>query len=198
MLKYILSLLLLLTLTGCWNDDKTATAPSGDANETEIIGGHVLPPEPDPAVNNSTLLGVDVNDNGVRDDVERYIYHRFSQEEFPRTKIAIAMQYGRALQKILVDPEHAYENETYRHMEKARNCKWYFYRTRTKGKDFSEFLIFRKQNPVFDEEYKDRVFNTKQRIEAYFAYNASLSGHAFSSQRPTINNCETSIDELGE
>jgi hypothetical protein len=77
MLKRILPLLLLLTLTGCWNDDKTATAPSGDANTTEVIDGHVLPPEPDPKVNNATLLGIDSNNNGVRDDVERWIYSRY-------------------------------------------------------------------------------------------------------------------------
>ncbi len=38
-----------------------------------VIHGHRLPPEPDPKVNNATLLGVDVNHNGVRDDVERWI-----------------------------------------------------------------------------------------------------------------------------
>ena len=40
--------------------------------------GHRLPPEPDPAVNNATLLGVDSNSNGVRDDVERWIYMTYN------------------------------------------------------------------------------------------------------------------------
>ena len=35
------------------------------------VNGHILPPEPDPKVNNATLGGVDSNNNGVRDDVER-------------------------------------------------------------------------------------------------------------------------------
>jgi hypothetical protein len=38
------------------------------------INGHRLPPEPDEALNNSTLLGIDTNNNGVRDDVERWIF----------------------------------------------------------------------------------------------------------------------------
>jgi len=36
------------------------------------INGYRLPPEPDPKVNNATLLGVDVNNNGVRDDADYY------------------------------------------------------------------------------------------------------------------------------
>jgi hypothetical protein len=185
--------LCLLLISGCSETGREREVRAAP----EVIDGHVLPPEPDPAVNNSTLLGVDVNGNGVRDDVERYIYHRFSQEEFPRTKIAIAMQYGRALQKILVDPEHAYENETYRHMDNAHDCKWYFY-YKHKGDTYMDGREFRKNNPVFDDEFKDRVFNTRQRIEAYFAYNTSLSGHAFPGRRKTLDKCETNIDELGE
>lgn len=39
----------------------------------QVINGIAVPPEPDPVVNNATLLGVDSNNNGVRDDVERQI-----------------------------------------------------------------------------------------------------------------------------
>ncbi|MGC9351010.1 MAG: DUF5011 domain-containing protein, partial [Sulfurovum sp.] len=41
------------------------------------VNGHRLPPEPDKALNDSTLLGIDVNNNDVRDDVERWIYKRY-------------------------------------------------------------------------------------------------------------------------
>ena len=34
---------------------------------SETINGHTLPPEPDPKINNSTLLGIDSNNNGVRE-----------------------------------------------------------------------------------------------------------------------------------
>ena len=37
------------------------------------INGYKLPPQPDETLNNSTLLGIDSNPNGVRDDVERWI-----------------------------------------------------------------------------------------------------------------------------
>jgi len=43
------------------------------------VDGHRLPPKPDPKINNSTLLGLDINNNGVRDDVERWIYEHYKE-----------------------------------------------------------------------------------------------------------------------
>ena len=45
-----------------------------------VVNGHVLPPEPDKTLNDFTLLGIDVNDNGVRDDVERWIYEEYKDK----------------------------------------------------------------------------------------------------------------------
>lgn len=56
---------------------------------------YTLPPEPDPKINNSTLLGIDSNNNGVRDDVERWIYMEY-KDKHP-IYIDIAMQAGRGL-----------------------------------------------------------------------------------------------------
>ena len=44
---------------------------------SETINDYELPPEPDPKINNATLLGIDSNNNGVRDDVERWIYKTY-------------------------------------------------------------------------------------------------------------------------
>src|SRR3989344_1300827 len=54
-----------------------------------------LPPEPDPTENNATLAGVDSNQNGIRDDVERAIYLKY--KDTPRVAIA-ALQYAKELQ----------------------------------------------------------------------------------------------------
>jgi hypothetical protein len=43
------------------------------------VNGYRLPPAPDPAVNNATLLGIDSNNNSVRDDVERWIYETYKE-----------------------------------------------------------------------------------------------------------------------
>jgi len=54
-----------------------------------------LPPEPDPTENNATLVGVDSNQNGIRDDVERAIYLKYKDNK--RVAIA-ALQYAKELQ----------------------------------------------------------------------------------------------------
>ena len=45
-----------------------------DVNVVWIEDGYILPPKPDSKINDSTLLGVDSNNNGVRDDVEIKIF----------------------------------------------------------------------------------------------------------------------------
>ena len=179
-------------------------------NITWIVNGHTLPPEPDPAVNNATLLGVDVNNNGVRDDVERYIYERFGKDpEYPKIKIGIAMQYGEAYQFIIGnDPQNAFENKSYKKMDYALDCKWYWYRNMPKDLNLSTIersikrRKFRLNNKIFDDVYKEKFFNTKLRIEAYFHYNSSLSGNIFSGGggvlSSTKDKCNFDIDSLGE
>src|SRR3989338_2519595 len=54
-----------------------------------------LPPEPDTAENNATLVGVDSNSNGIRDDVERAIYLKY--KDTPRVAIPM-LQYAKELQ----------------------------------------------------------------------------------------------------
>ena len=68
----------------------SAVSDSVNLNVYWEVNGHRLPPEPDPKVNNATLLGIDVNDNGVRDDVERWIYETY-KDKHP-IHIDIAMQ----------------------------------------------------------------------------------------------------------
>ena len=89
-MKQFLILLLLITasisLYGS-SDDHNVSKGTGH----KVINGHQLPPEPDPTINNSTLLGIDSNDNGIRDDVEIYILQRYADDtEYPKTKTALA------------------------------------------------------------------------------------------------------------
>ena len=47
----------------------------------ETINGISVPPYPDPTINNATLAGVDLNGNGIRDDVERYLAKNTDSKE---------------------------------------------------------------------------------------------------------------------
>lgn len=64
----VFSLFFLTSCGGGGGDSKTTTAAN-----SEVINGIAVPPEPDPEKNNATVAGIDKNNNGVRDDVERKI-----------------------------------------------------------------------------------------------------------------------------
>jgi hypothetical protein len=149
-----------------------------------------LPDLPDPDENGRTLLGIDANRNGVRDDLEYYIVERFgSDSEYPKTKTAIALQYAAAASGTLVDPDNAYKNRTDIAMDRAMDCDWYWMEAKK---------IPYEEGDILDHEFDDRIFNTKKRLINYARYNGALGGHAFVLTEANISSCAIHIDELGE
>jgi hypothetical protein len=76
----ILAQLALLLLTACGSGNGTSAQSQSSSQPPaapQVINGITVPPEPDPVSNNATLLGVDSNNNGVRDDVERKIATKY-------------------------------------------------------------------------------------------------------------------------
>jgi hypothetical protein len=70
------------------------------ANADEfVINGIAVPPEPDPELNNATLAGIDVNGNGIRDDVERVIAEEFGNDKDKHSK---ASDFAKAEQAVIV------------------------------------------------------------------------------------------------
>ncbi len=179
----------------------------------EEINGYRLPPEPNEAVSNSTLVGIDVNNNGVRDDVERYIIKRYAQDlKYPKTKTAIALQYAWASQKILENPTM----ESKKYIDDALDCQYYWFHKKQKNitdqmiqvadsnmSAFWKLKVQRSQwkrdnNTFNDPLLKDKIYNTRVRIEQKFRFNASLSGNIFNGREESIDNCRTNIDKMGE
>ncbi len=135
-----------------------------------IVNNHELPPKPNPKINNSTLLGIDVNNNDVRDDVERWIYETY-KDKHP-VHIDIGMQAGRACKKVLVMPEKALEIE--KEMGAPFYCLNYV-------EDYTNFI---KDKDVYKTpiniKVENKYFNTKERIRIYREeYDKRLSGHVF-------------------
>jgi len=60
----------------------------------DVLGKN-LPPEPDAKLNNSTLQGIDANNNGIRDDAELAIFKLYPDSARIRSG---ALQYAKALQ----------------------------------------------------------------------------------------------------
>jgi hypothetical protein len=75
--KYFSLLFLLLFFVAC-NDYEKVMGPAlkvkmGDKNPNPVFDGEVEPAMPDPSENDKTLLGIDSNKNGIRDDIDIWI-----------------------------------------------------------------------------------------------------------------------------
>ena len=158
---------------------------------SETINGYELPPEPDPKINNSTLLGIDSNNNGVRDDVERWIYKTYSHP----IEQGIFMQSARAYNLVIVDPSKA--KKTMKYITNVAHCKSYW----SMGQ---EEMKIRKLNFTLGEyrsiekEIRHIQFNTIDRHMAYKRFNAELSGGVYGDDLEPdewIQGCE--FDENG-
>lgn len=137
------------------------------------INGHRLPPEPNPTINNATLLGVDTNNNGVRDDVERWIYTYYEKP----IEHAVIMQSARAYQIVIQEPEKALESLPI--MQAATRCESYWsFRAKRNGEAF-----WLEEYKDYEKEISPLQFNTADRFLAYKKYNRTLSGGVYSGDK---------------
>ena len=67
------------------------------SNANPTINGHSVPAEPEPAANVSTVVGVDSNSNGVRDDVERKLAAIGPDKAVYQSSLSIAREQQRLL-----------------------------------------------------------------------------------------------------
>lgn len=65
-----------------------------------MINGHAVPPMPDPKQNNATVAGVDSDNNGIRDDLDRYIAEHFGNDPIYEDVVI----YEKAQTKAVLNP----------------------------------------------------------------------------------------------
>jgi len=149
---------------------------------TWIVNGHVLPPEPDSAVNNATLLGIDVNNNGVRDDVERWIYETYDHP----IERGIFMQSSRAYNSLLTTP--LVKHQPNKDMRNTTSCQFYW-------EDNNDYIAKKYEYKYFSTDINTVQFNTVKRMVARRKYELSLSGGVYSIPSASKEKCE--FDENG-
>lgn len=108
------------------------------------------------------LEGVDVNANGVRDDIESHILRKYSDSSQQRA----AMQTARAFQAmLLVDKNDAIALEA---VSEAMS--------RTVVCSISAFPVAGREGDAMFDELRSLTTNTKPRLQAYLDYNKARSG----------------------
>ncbi len=146
-----------------------------------IVNNYELPPEPDPKINNSTLLGIDVNNNDVRDDVERWIYETYKHP----IERGIFMQNARYYQKVIVDPKKAHETKK-KYSDPISSCMGYW---KYEAKENNEsFALDHFRN--YYKEIRPIQLNTAKRYIAYDRYLRALSGSVWSVKDGKKSDCE--------
>lgn len=191
------------TLTALQDTPTTLSATIDGIRSNEVrlditwrVNGHTLPPEPDKALNDSTLLGIDVNDNGVRDDVERYIIIKEAKNpNFPKTWTVITLQFAWAWQKMIGAPTI----ESRRFLEDVSACREYFIDKYTKYMNYQDYRSWRKvHSSLLGVDLEDKIFNTKERIQQRFKFNKACRGNIFDLRKAEISACHVNIDEIVE
>lgn len=154
------------------------------------VNGHKLPPEPDEAENNATLEGVDSNNNGVRDDVERKIYEKYPK----KLHRELLLDGAGVFQEIMAQPTEK-AKETQKGISRIIHCEVYL-------RHVDEEI--HSDDWLENGEYiKDMTFNTKERVRKYLDYNIALSGGNYASKPSDWNRNECSkeviqtLEEMG-
>ena len=124
-----------------------------------------LPPDPGSA-GDATIEGVDVNDNGIRDDIERWIALTYQSSE--KTRQALIQNYY-PLQNFMIHAREGDRDAVYNDMssmQRAGECLDYI------RPDDAYLLI---------EELQAQIVNTSDRVYAYQDSSRMLGGGSFPS-----------------
>jgi hypothetical protein len=143
-------------------DGKTKDLFSATLPAEITVSPFSLPPEPDPSINNATLLGVDADENGVRDDTDRWI--AFNAPNSAKERAALS-QYAKGMQVFLRDANDKELSIRHSHEDKAADCMDYVL-----GLD--EAIAKRRQSEA-------QILNTDLRSREYLKADAWLGGQVY-------------------
>jgi hypothetical protein len=153
-------------LTGC-NSDNNASSDGGSLNNE-------LPKNLD---RTDSLAGIDENQNGIRDDIERYIVENYPDEGQKRA----LFQDAKVMQKSLLVNVSDMTAVKKIGVEMSRSVTCIF--SKFKSRDVSD------QNPhIASKKIEFMTTNTKERLKAYLRFNKAMDGSVLSS--PIGDGCE--------
>ena len=178
------------TLTALYDKETSIKAKVGttlsnviNLNIVWIVSGHTLPPEPDKEENDKTLLGIDSNNDGVRDDIERKVYATYPKA----IQRAVMMQAFRAKQKMLADLDMVSNARIWeKEVTKYIDCGEYLY-------FYKKQIRMKRKDAELTSEWQ---FNNEERVKKYMDYNKALSGGVISMNDPYLQACEFDIEKV--
>ena len=146
----------------------------------QVLGAPIfqLPPDPGPA-GDATLEGVDSNGNGIRDDIERWIYLTYPDSE--KLRRALIQEYY-PLQNMIIHGQQqnrdAVDDDMYA-LQRAIECLYY---------------VHSNKPHKISAELKARIVNTDERVYSYLKSSELLGGGTFSSRHPSDRKSSCNFD----
>ncbi len=176
-----------LRLNQAGKPQKTIAKPLPINLKITRFSGGGLPPDPGEA-GKQTLLGIDSDGDGIRDDVQRYIYLTYPGE--PKVQAAL-IQFANEYQGLL--PQAGDRDAAYNHAVKlSRHLDCFDGIKREEGKDVMDTI-------KISAALRAVILNTRERSLAYIAFSDNLAGEDIGS-RP-LNQwktaCTFDVDALG-
>ncbi|MBE0574506.1 MAG: hypothetical protein IH613_01285 [Desulfuromonadales bacterium] len=123
-----------------------------------------LPPDPGPD-GDATLEGVDVNGNGIRDDIERWIYLTFPESE--KLRRALIQEYY-PMQNMIIHGHQQDRDAVYNDMDamqRSSECLYY---------------VHPEKPHIISKELEALIVNTDDRFYGYMEASRILGGGNFS------------------
>ena len=143
--------------------------------------GFVLPPDPGKA-GKVTLLGIDTDGDGVRDDIQRYIYFTYPDDKKLRLGLTYYAIEFQGVLKDANDREAAYDHAN----KMARHGECLFYLKDEESFDIIDALLA-------------EILNTRERSMAYITYSDNLGGRIISGAplKEWKDSCFFDVDAAG-
>lgn len=147
-----------------------------------ILDPSRVPPEPEQSANDATVVGIDSNNNGIRDDVERWIAQTYPTSAKSR---AVAAQGASVFQKTIRVGSKPEALQVEADMSRYTTCLL------AVVNDGAQTLLRHRA-------LKKEFINTPERFAAFDAYDTHLSGQVFFSKKDKSKeaNCDVNIDSL--
>jgi len=143
--------------------------------------GFVLPPDPGKA-GKKTLLGIDTDGDGVRDDIQRYIYFTYPDDKKLRLGLTYYAIEFQGVLKDANDREAAYDHAN----KMARHGECLFYLKGRESIDIRRAL-------------RAEILNTRERSMAYITYSDNLGGRFIRGAplKEWKDSCSFDVDDTG-
>lgn len=156
------------------DDDCNASTPDNDA----VVN---LPPDPGEE-GKKTLLGIDTDGDGVRDDIQRYIYLTYPDDKKLRLGLTYYAIEFQGVLKDADDREVCYDHAI--KMDRHVECLFYL-----KGEEAVDIC----------NALRAEILNTRERSIAYIRYSDNLGGRIImgSPQKEWKDSCAFDVDNTG-